>query len=999
MVKVNIAEDGAKGDNAYIHIKFSNDGGKTFTGNNGEDPGEWLGQYTDNTEGDSSNVSDYQWTKIAGEAGYTVFLTNENVSFSTDQSMISNSDQSFVSEVVAYQGAIQRTDFTIGSVHAPTPLTINITNNKITLSVKKGGKFTTNSGSITIPITLDHILYNQTISWSLAKGGLIGHSAITAQLSNEYIGINTDVYGNNGDFSDAKTLISVFEGTSDVTSKWAFVVESATNITGTLTGNTYQVTNLTANSGNVVIAATRNGYSKIQKKLTVSKIKGGHPGRIYSLSCSTLVLKKDTKGVYAPNNITFSSSYRDGASAVSTSYAGRFKIEETLDGKVFTTKYTSTVNETNHIYTPSNTQLKAIRCTLYAAGETSQALDIQTVIVLDDIDISEVDEKFEHITSSMSTISSKVDAVEKKIVNMVTQTDIDTAINKYDGSTVKTIRDRVSKTEQDITGLRTTVSDVESKFDGNVQSLSEKISKVEQDATKFQTTVSQTYATKGELSSASSSLTSQYTQLANKFSWVVKSGTSSSNFEITDRFISLTSQALNIDALVTFKNAATSGSSTVINGGAIDTDSLFARSITATGTITGGTFIGSKIQSKNYVAGSSGSIFDMDSGKINIGNGQFVFDGTNIVLTGHITATAGYIGGTNGWKITNNQITGNANSKIVSGILQSSNFVDKSSGVQINLNNGTIKGNIEAYSLTSQNYFGLYNNGQKHRILVAEFGDDYYYTICLGCDLEKNTADYMVSNPVIGLIKQGNLNTDGIIWLKSDTTTIQSKSINLNGDIYIDKSITHVNSINCLNNITAKGAITTSFLELSYSTPYIDFHYGRSASDYTSRIIADGVGVLSLGYGGQWGCIVINAQSGNIHPSGNGTFSLGTPNLRYHKCYVTNGVENSSLAETKTQIAPFQNALKEIDNTDVYSYKLKDTIAKNGDDIVHTGFVIGDNYRLSPYLLADSKAGIDLYSAIGLTFAGVKELYDIIKKQEKEIQELKGGLSIGKNND
>ena len=110
-------------------------------------------------------------------------------------------------------------------------------------------------------------------------------------------------------------------------------------------------------------------------------------------------------------------------------------------------------------------------------------------------------------------------------------------------------------------------------------------------------------------------------------------------------------------------------------------------------------------------------------------------------------------------------------------------------------------------------------------------------------------------------------------------------------------------------------------------------------------------------------------------------------------------MENSSLVETKTQIKPFSHALTEIDNTDVYSYKLKDTIRKNGDDIVHTGFVIGEDYKLSPYLLADSKEGIDLYSAIGLTFAGVKELYAIIKKQQQEIEELKGGLYIEKNND
>lgn len=976
MIKVNVAEDGAKGDNAYIHIKFSNDGGKTFTSNNGEDPGEWLGQYSDNIQNDSSNVTDYVWTKIAGEAGYTVLLTNENISFSADQSVVANSDQTFVSEVVAYQGAIKRTDISIGAVTASAPLSASVSGNKITITVKKGSKFTSDSGSFDIPITLDHIVFTRTIAWSLSKDGLVGHAAIIAQLSNEYIGIHTDISGNHGDFSNAQTSMSVFEGTKDVTSDWTFTVSSATGVVGTLSSNTYKVTNLTANTGNVILTASRSGYDKLQKKLIVTKIKGGQPGRTYILSASSLVLNRSPKGVYAPTSITFSASYRDGNSTESTNYAGRFKVEETLDGTKYTLRYTSTSNETNYIYTPPNTLIKTIRCTLYAAGGTSQVLDMQSVVVLDDIDISDIDDKFDHITESMSTISSKVDAVEKKIVNMVTQTDIDTAINKYDGSTVKTIRDRVSKTEQDITGLRTTVSDVESKFDGSVHTLSEKISKVEQDATKFQTTVSETYATKDELSSTSNSMTSQYTQLANKFSWIVKSGTSSSNFEITDRFIALTSQALNIDALVTFKNAATSGSSTVINGGAIDTDSLFARSITATGTITGGTFIGSKIQSKNYVADSAGSIFDMDSGKINIGNGKFVFDGNNLVLTGNVTATAGYIGGTGGWKITSNQITGNANSKIISGILQSTNFVDKSSGVQINLNNGIIKGNIEASTLAAKENFQCYSGSTKHTILRGHQGDGYFETY-LGCDLEKYTNAR--AYPSITMSKR----SDGLSVLY-----LNAQSIDINGLLNATENLTAY-SLYCHNSATINGAINTSFLELKYSTPYIDFHYGNSSADYTSRIIADGTGVLSLGYGGQWGAITINSSSGNIHPTGNGNFSLGTPNLRFYKCYVTSGVENSSLAETKTQIQPFSHALTEIDNTDVYSYKLKDSIRKNGDDITHTGFVIGEDYRISPYLLADSKTGIDLYSAIGLTFAGVKELYAIIKKQQQEIEDLK----------
>lgn len=114
------------------------------------------------------------------------------------------------------------------------------------------------------------------------------------------------------------------------------------------------------------------------------------------------------------------------------------------------------------------------------------------------------------------------------------------------------------------------------------------------------------------------------TQTAEKFSWLVKSGTSATDFTLTDRVASLLSEEFNIDALTTFKNSAENGTSTVINGGAIkaktikaesiDVDSIFAQNISATGTITGGSFVGS------------------------------TFEGATGSFTGSVTATSGRIG-------------------------------------------------------------------------------------------------------------------------------------------------------------------------------------------------------------------------------------------------------------------------------------------------------------------------------------------------------------------
>lgn len=62
---------GSDGVNSYFHVKYSDDGGQTFTGNTGEDPGDWIGTYTNNVQADSTDVNDYTWVKIKGRDAVT----------------------------------------------------------------------------------------------------------------------------------------------------------------------------------------------------------------------------------------------------------------------------------------------------------------------------------------------------------------------------------------------------------------------------------------------------------------------------------------------------------------------------------------------------------------------------------------------------------------------------------------------------------------------------------------------------------------------------------------------------------------------------------------------------------------------------------------------------------------------------------------------------------------------------------------------------------------
>ena len=147
------------------------------------------------------------------------------------------------------------------------------------------------------------------------------------------------------------------------------------------------------------------------------------------------------------------------------------------------------------------------------------------------------------------------------------------------------------------------------------------------------TTVSSLNTTTTELDSKVETALSKAEQTSDKFSWLVKSGTSASDFSITDRLIALTSAALNINALTTFMNSAKNGSSTVIDGGSIKTDSITAdqlriNSLDAIAALIGGFHIGkSSLYSgeKSSIANTSQGIYMDSSGQFNIGDGKNYF--------------------------------------------------------------------------------------------------------------------------------------------------------------------------------------------------------------------------------------------------------------------------------------------------------------------------------------------------------------------------------------
>ncbi len=61
--------NGEDGRTSYLHIKYSNDGGGTFTANGGETAGDYIGTCVDYNQTDPNYVGAYKWAKIKGSTG------------------------------------------------------------------------------------------------------------------------------------------------------------------------------------------------------------------------------------------------------------------------------------------------------------------------------------------------------------------------------------------------------------------------------------------------------------------------------------------------------------------------------------------------------------------------------------------------------------------------------------------------------------------------------------------------------------------------------------------------------------------------------------------------------------------------------------------------------------------------------------------------------------------------------------------------------------------
>ena len=379
--------NGKDGKTYYLHIKYSNDG-KTFTSNNGEDPGAWLGQYVDTTAADSTTFSKYTWSKIRGDDGANASYVN--ITATSQVFLLPKGSTSYTPSTIKLTPTFTNstyskwqystnngsswTNVTSGSnglTINSSVLTIANTCNLFTSSVKSLQFKVTGTNGATDTMTV--IRVEDGVDGNDGATGANGTSATNVQLSNENHTFQAT--------SDGKAVVNSI--TVNIYGYTGTTLKSVTigDIVGTPTGMTITknnsgstsaslsiatTTSMTTKNGTITIPLTCNGIT-FNKIFTYSLAVPGTDGTngtnasYVTAEPTTLFFKKGSHETsYSPSTITITPVFtncsynswqysKDGGSSWTTVTSG--------NNGLTISSYKLTIANTSSLFTDSVTSI------------------------------------------------------------------------------------------------------------------------------------------------------------------------------------------------------------------------------------------------------------------------------------------------------------------------------------------------------------------------------------------------------------------------------------------------------------------------------------------------------------------------------------------------------------------------------------------------------------------------------------------------------------------
>ena len=588
---------------------------------------------------------------------------------------------------------------------------------------------------------------------------------------------------------------------------------------------------------------------------------------------------------------------------------------------------------------------------------------------------------------TMSGISSLVDKINGSITNKVWVSDINTAVDSFNNTTIQSIRDQVSSQEQTLSGFNQTVKDmqttIEKKADGStVETLSNKISQTEQSLNGFKTTVENTYATNANLTSNYYNK-SQTEQLANKIYWLVTDSSNSSSLTLTSKALeAMTNQ---------FIVKSPDGKRVIISQGKITADALQSNNYVAPG--------------YNSVYAQAGTFYNLSDGSITSKN--FVVDRYgNVNLKGTVYATGGSFTG----DIVANSLTLGSNVTIPeSNVAGSSSYIKKDvtlgyvsqgyNGFQVSSNgllkasNAIIYGTIYA---SSGSFSGTVyaSSGSFTGTVNANDG------VIGGCTISGNklqvpsaniTGQLTSSQIASNSITSDKIYSGAITTAKLSTDAIKSQNYSAPG--YYDDGYAQQGSYLNLSN----GSFTSKNLVIdNYGNLKLKGNVTATSGSFTGSVYADS-GVIG-GCSIQNGTLKVPAANitGNLSAS---QITVGYNNLQTQLNTMTNNISSAtSTANSASSTASSALSTANTANSNASNALNKATdAAKTATNFVkleYGGITVGNltNYSLGNNVFIDSDS-VDIRNGTTVLASFAANQIDLGKNNMNAVINLCGGTS------
>lgn len=537
------------------------------------------------------------------------------------------------------------------------------------------------------------------------------------------------------------------------------------------------------------------------------------------------------------------------------------------------------------------------------------------------------------------------------------------------------------------------------------------------------------------------------TQLSNKFDWVVKSGTSSSNFQITDRMATLTASYINLNGLVKFSGLASDAQSKVntayntansVNSTVNSNKANWDKGLTAynwtnangtkatnlynmvtkwtNGAVSGTTEInGGWIKTDtitadklavNNLAAISGTLGTVKLGGSSTNTyGQLQVYGSTNKLEGIINYNGfdqyregKYIGrlGTNLYADGTTLLSADYDATNCKGF-------EVTAKNKANVLKATLDGTYLTYTNGSASFMstGVYFNYPNG---YAKFSDSYF-------EIKSNIADNdwaYIGTRNWGtdkgylLFATGDGKDEPILFRQysgefsgSSTTFRQVELMDSSGATVLPVSLSLPNMFISSGSIEAKSGRGTDIKLQS------DWGLRFESSNWNSRMITWTNGpnghTIQMGSdnGGMRRWFVRNATSNQICMSwDNDDNQLNV----YPQIEAQGGVLNGSTEKLKTNIEKANvNALDIISQSELYTYNLK-SLYNQGITKPQFGFII--ERECPDEIVSHNRQAVDTYSIAAIAWKGIKELHEEIKSLKKIIadqQETIGNLLENKN--